>query len=52
MILISHRKNINGRFESLENEPSYIYLAISKNFDEINIAYRICSDYIETYKSS
>lgn len=52
MILISHIGNINGRFDSLENEPGYIYLTISKNFDEINIEYRIRSDYIETYKSS
>jgi hypothetical protein len=38
MILISHRGNINGRFESYENEPNYIDLAISKGFDvEIDI---------------
>jgi hypothetical protein len=33
MILISHRGNINGKFESYENEPNYIDLAISKGYD-------------------
>lgn len=33
MILISHRGNTNGKFESYENEPGYIDLAISKGFD-------------------
>ena len=33
MILISHRGNINGRFEYLENEPTYIDLAIKKGYD-------------------
>tara|TARA_R110000868_G_scaffold301370_3_gene561834 strand:+ start:89 stop:526 length:438 start_codon:yes stop_codon:yes gene_type:complete len=33
MILIAHRGNINGRFESYENEPNYIDLAISKGYD-------------------
>jgi hypothetical protein len=33
MVLISHRGNINGRFESHENEPTYIDLAISKGYD-------------------
>ena len=28
MILISHRGNINGKFESYENEPNYIDKAI------------------------
>jgi len=38
MILIAHRGNINGRFESYENEPNYIDLAISKGFNvEIDI---------------
>lgn len=38
MILISHRGNINGRFESFENEPTYIDSAISKGYDvEIDI---------------
>jgi hypothetical protein len=33
MILISHRGNINGRMESWENEPTYLDLAISKEYD-------------------
>lgn len=33
MILISHRGNVNGRFESYENEPTYIDLAIKKGYD-------------------
>lgn len=33
MILISHRGNTNGRFESWENEPTYIDMAIKKGFD-------------------
>jgi len=33
MILISHRGNINGKFESLENEPLYIDKAISEGYD-------------------
>lgn len=33
MILISHRGNTNGSFESMENSPSYIDLAIHKGFD-------------------
>jgi hypothetical protein len=38
MKLISHRGNINGRFESFENEPTYIDSAISKGYDvEIDI---------------
>lgn len=41
MKLISHRGNINGRFESCENEPTYIDLAISKGYDvEIDIWYQ------------
>lgn len=41
MILISHRGNINGRFESYENEPTYIDLAISKGYDvEVDVWYR------------
>lgn len=40
MILISHRGNTNGRFESYENEPNYIDLAISRDYDvEIDIWY-------------
>jgi hypothetical protein len=33
MILIAHRGNVNGRFESYENEPNYIDLAIKKGYD-------------------
>ena len=33
MILISHRGNTNGRVESLENNPSYVDLAISNEYD-------------------
>ena len=33
MILISHRGNLNGPFESWENEPTYIDLAIKKGYD-------------------
>ena len=40
MLLISHRGNINGPFESWENEPTYIDLAISKGYDvEIDVWY-------------
>jgi hypothetical protein len=40
MKLISHRGNINGRFESHENEPNYIDLAIKKGYDvEIDVWY-------------
>lgn len=31
--LISHRGNTSGKFESYENEPNYIDLAISKGYD-------------------
>jgi hypothetical protein len=38
MILIAHRGNTNGKFESYENEPNYIDMAIKKGFDvEIDI---------------
>jgi hypothetical protein len=38
MILISHRGNTNGKFESYENEPAYIDKAISEGFDvEVDI---------------
>ena len=38
MILIAHRGNINGRFESYENEPNYIDKALEKGYDvEIDI---------------
>jgi hypothetical protein len=41
MKLISHRGNINGIIESLENTPSYIDFAISKGYDvEIDIWYK------------
>jgi len=38
MKLISHRGNINGRFESYENEPTYIDKAIKEGYDvEIDV---------------
>jgi hypothetical protein len=38
MILISHRGNINGRNEVLENDPNYIDIALSSGFEvEIDI---------------
>ena len=38
MIFISHRGNLNGRHESLENLPNYIDVAISKGYDvEIDV---------------
>lgn len=41
MILISHRGNINGRFESLENEPAYIDKAMSGGYDvEVDVWYK------------
>ena len=41
MILIAHRGNINGRFESWENEPTYIDLAIKKGYDvEVDIWFK------------
>ena len=33
MKLISHRGNINGRLENLENEPTYIDIAINMGYD-------------------
>jgi hypothetical protein len=33
MILISHRGNINGRFEDWENKPEYINDALSLGYD-------------------
>ena len=40
MILISHRGNINGKMESWENEPTYLDLAISKEYDiEVDVWY-------------
>ena len=41
MKLISHRGNINGRLESWENEPTYIDLAITKDYDvEVDVWYK------------
>jgi len=41
MILIAHRGNVNGRFESLENEPTYIDLAIKKGYDvEVDVWFK------------
>jgi hypothetical protein len=41
MRLISHRGNTNGRFESQENEPTYIDLAIKKGYDvEVDVWYK------------
>jgi hypothetical protein len=38
MILISHRGNTDGKYESYENEPTYIDKAIDEGFDvEIDI---------------
>lgn len=38
MILISHRGNTDGKFESYENEPNYIDKAIKEGFDvEVDI---------------
>ena len=38
MLLIAHRGNTNGRFESWENEPTYIDKAINEGFDvEIDV---------------
>ena len=40
MILISHRGNTNGKMESWENEPTYIDLAISRDYDvEVDVWY-------------
>lgn len=40
MKLISHRGNINGKIESLENSPDYIDKAILKGYDvEIDVWY-------------
>ncbi|NBO22132.1 hypothetical protein EBU94_02165 [bacterium] len=33
MKLISHRGNTNGKFDSYENEPTYIDMALSKGYD-------------------
>lgn len=40
MILISHRGNTNGKFESYENEPNYIDKAIREGYDvEVDVWY-------------
>ena len=40
MILISHRGNLNGKFESYENEPNYIDNAINKGYAvEVDVWY-------------
>jgi len=40
MMLISHRGNLNGKFESYENEPMYIDKAIDEGFDvEVDVWY-------------
>jgi len=40
MMLIAHRGNTNGKFESYENEPNYIDKAISEGFDvEVDVWY-------------
>lgn len=40
MILISHRGNLNGKFESYENEPMFIDKAISEGYDvEVDVWY-------------
>lgn len=40
MILISHRGNLNGKFESYENEPIFIDKAISEGYDvEVDVWY-------------
>ena len=41
MILISHRGNTNGKFESWENEPTYIDQAINNGYDvEVDVWYK------------
>ena len=41
MILISHRGNLIGKNESLENNPNYIDVAISKGYDvEIDVWFK------------
>lgn len=40
MKLISHRGNVSGKFESWENEPTYIDAAINEGFDvEVDVWY-------------
>jgi hypothetical protein len=41
MKLISHRGNINGKIENMENEPTYIDLAIQKGYEvEVDVWYK------------
>ena len=41
MILIAHRGNTRGRFESWENEPTYIDKAIKEGFDvEVDVWFK------------
>jgi len=41
MFLISHRGNIDGKFDSYENEPVYIDKAISEGYDvEVDVWYK------------
>jgi hypothetical protein len=41
MILIAHRGNTVGKFESYENEPTYIDKALSEGYDvEIDVWYK------------
>ncbi len=41
MILIAHRGNTNGRFESYENEPNYIDKALSEGYEvEVDVWYK------------
>jgi hypothetical protein len=41
MRLIAHRGNINGRLQSHENEPTYIDIAIKKDYDvEVDVWYK------------
>jgi len=38
MFYISHRGNLNGKNQELENKPSYIFDALEKNFEvEVDI---------------
>jgi hypothetical protein len=40
MILISHRGNIDGRLENVENSPDYITFALNQGYDvEIDVWY-------------
>lgn len=40
MILISHRGNLNGKINTMENNPEYIDIAISEGYDvEVDVWY-------------